>query len=50
MADHTQAGQESVVQIAPTNVVSKLISDNALPASTRLDLAKAGIEVVLAQT
>lgn len=47
LADHTKFEQESVVQIAPINVVNKLITDNALPASTRLDLTKLGIEIIL---
>lgn len=50
LADHTKFGQESVVQVAPANVVNKLITDNALPASIRLDLTKLGIEVILAKT
>lgn len=49
MADHTRFGQESVVQVAPAEVVHRLITDNALPASTRLDLVKLGIEIILAQ-
>jgi DeoR/GlpR family transcriptional regulator of sugar metabolism len=49
LADHTKFEQESVMQIAPVQVVNKLITDNALPASTRLELAKLGIEVVLAK-
>jgi DeoR family fructose operon transcriptional repressor len=49
LADHTKFEQESVMQIAPIQVVHKLITDNALPASTRLELAKRGIEVVLAK-
>ena len=50
LADHTKFGQESVVQVAPASVVNKLVTDNALPASTRLDLIKRGIEIVLART
>jgi DeoR family fructose operon transcriptional repressor len=50
LADHTKFEQESVMQIAPVQVVDKLITDNALPASTRLELAKLGIEVVLARS
>ncbi len=50
LADHTKFGQESVVQIAPTTVVNKLITDNALPASVRLELNKLGIEVIIART
>ena len=49
LADHTKFGQESVVQVAPANVVNKLITDNALPASTRLDLTKLGVEIVIAR-
>lgn len=48
LADHTIFGQESVVQIAPTGAVHKLITDEALPASIRLELAKLGIEVIVA--
>ncbi len=47
LADHTKFGQESVVQVAPANVVNKLITDNALPASTRLDLTKLGVEIII---
>jgi DeoR/GlpR family transcriptional regulator of sugar metabolism len=50
LADHTKFEQESVMQIAPIQAVHKLITDNALPASIRLELAKLGIEVVLAQS
>jgi DeoR/GlpR family transcriptional regulator of sugar metabolism/ABC-type sugar transport system substrate-binding protein len=49
LADHTRFGQESVAQVAPTDVVHKLITDEALPASTRLELAKLGIEVLVAR-
>ena len=50
LADHTNFGQESVVQIAPLNVVDKIITDDALSASMRLELNKLGIEIVLAST
>ena len=50
LADHTKFGQESVIQVAPAKVVNKLITDNALPASARLDLTKLGIEIILART
>jgi DeoR/GlpR family transcriptional regulator of sugar metabolism len=49
LADHTKFEQESVVQVAPANAVNKLITDNALPASTRLDLTKLGIEIIIAR-
>jgi ribose transport system substrate-binding protein len=48
LADHTFFGQESVIQVAPPTVVNKLITDDALPASVRLELNKLGIEIVLA--
>lgn len=48
LADHTFFGQESVVQVAPLAVVNKLITDDALPASVRLDLSKLGIQILLA--
>lgn len=47
LADHTLFGQESIAQVAPLSVVDLLITDDALPASTRLDLTKQGIEVIL---
>lgn len=49
LADHTKFEQESVMQIAPITAVDKLVTDNALPASTRLELAKRGIEIVPAR-
>lgn len=49
LADHTKFGHESVVQIASADVIDKLITDNALPASTRLDFAALGIEVIVAK-
>ncbi|MCB0240110.1 MAG: DeoR/GlpR transcriptional regulator, partial [Anaerolineae bacterium] len=49
LADHTKFEQESVVQVAPISIVHKVITDNALPASTRLDITKLGIEIVLAK-
>lgn len=48
LADHTFFGQDSVIQVAPPTVVHKLITDDALPASVRLDLTKLGIEIILA--
>ena len=49
LADHASFGQESMVQVAPLNVVHKVITDDALPASVRLDLSKAGIQIILAR-
>ena len=48
LADSTYFGADSLVQIAPLNVVHKLITDDALPASLRLDLNKLGIQILLA--
>ncbi|HEX9074939.1 MAG TPA: hypothetical protein VF932_04135, partial [Anaerolineae bacterium] len=50
LADHTKFGQESVMQVAPATVVHRLITDNALPASIRLEWGKRGIQVNLAKT
>ncbi len=48
LADHTKFGQEAVAQIGPLSAVTRVITDNALAASTRLDLTKMGIEVIIA--
>jgi DeoR/GlpR family transcriptional regulator of sugar metabolism len=48
LADTTYFGEDSLVQVAPLNVVHKLITDDALPASMRLDLKKLGIQILLA--
>ena len=48
LADHSAFGQESVIQVASPKVVHKLITDDALPASARLELTKLGIQIVLA--
>ncbi len=48
LADHTFFGQESVIQLAPPSVVDCLITDDALPASVRLELSQLGIQITLA--
>jgi DeoR family fructose operon transcriptional repressor len=48
LADHTTFGAEVGVQIAPLKVAHKLITDDALPPSTRLDISKTGIQILLA--
>ena len=48
LADHTCFGAEAGIQIAPLSVVQRLITDDALPASLRLELSKAGIQIELA--
>jgi DeoR/GlpR family transcriptional regulator of sugar metabolism/ABC-type sugar transport system substrate-binding protein len=49
LADHAVFGQESVAQVAPTEAVDTVITDEALPASVRLELKKLGIHVVVAR-
>jgi DeoR/GlpR family transcriptional regulator of sugar metabolism len=48
LADYTNFGQESVAQVSDLKIVDKLITDDALPANIRLNLAKLGIKVLLA--
>ena len=48
LADHTSFGEEAGIQVAPLSVVHNLITDDALPPSTRLDISKAGIQITLA--
>jgi len=47
LADHTLFGAEVGIQVAPLKAVHKLITDDALPPNTRLDISKVGIQVVL---
>jgi DeoR/GlpR family transcriptional regulator of sugar metabolism len=48
LADHTAFGADVGVQIAPLKVAHRLITDDALPPSTRLEISKAGIQILLA--
>jgi DeoR/GlpR family transcriptional regulator of sugar metabolism len=48
LADHTAFGAEVGIQVAPLKAVHKLITDDALPPSSRLDISKAGLQIVLA--
>jgi DeoR/GlpR family transcriptional regulator of sugar metabolism len=48
LADHTAFGAEVGIQVAPVKAAHKLITDDALPASTRLDISKEGIQIILA--
>ncbi|MCP4141795.1 MAG: substrate-binding domain-containing protein [Chloroflexi bacterium] len=48
LANHSKFNQESSMKIAPISVADKLITDNALPASIRLELTQVGMEVILA--
>ncbi len=48
LADHTAFGAEVGIQVASLKAVHKLITDDALPPSSRLDISKVGIQIVLA--
>ncbi len=48
LADHTVFGAEVGIQIAPLTAVHKLVTDDALPPSVRLDISKLGIQIILA--
>lgn len=48
LADHSAFGAEVGIQIAPLKTAHLLISDDALPPSTRLDISRAGILITLA--
>jgi DeoR family fructose operon transcriptional repressor len=48
LADHTAFGAEVGIQVTPLKAVHLLITDDALPPSTRLEISKAGIQIVLA--
>lgn len=47
LADHTAFGADVGIQIAPLKAAHRLITDDALPPSTRLDISKAGIQIIL---
>jgi DeoR family transcriptional regulator, fructose operon transcriptional repressor len=48
LADHTVFEAEAGIQVAPLQVIHKLITDDALPPSIRLDISKSGIQILLA--
>jgi DeoR/GlpR family transcriptional regulator of sugar metabolism len=48
LADHTAFGAEVGIQVAPLTAMHKLITDDALPPSVRLDISKLGIQIILA--
>ena len=48
LADYNCFQQEALVQVAPIAAVNKLITDDALPASVRLELGACGVTVILA--
>jgi DeoR/GlpR family transcriptional regulator of sugar metabolism len=47
LADHTSFGEEAGIQVAPLRVIHKLITDDALPPSARLEITKVGIQITL---
>jgi DeoR/GlpR family transcriptional regulator of sugar metabolism len=47
LADHTAFGAEAGIQVAPLSIVRRLITDDALPPSTRLEISKKGIQILL---
>lgn len=49
LADYTTFGEDSVVQVAPVSVIDKLITDDTLPASYRLELSRSGVKILLAK-
>lgn len=48
LADHSMFESESTIQVAPLNVVHRLITDAALPASARVQISQMGIQVIVA--
>ena len=48
LADYSCFQEEALIQVAPISAVHKLITDDALPASTRLELSSLGVTVILA--
>ena len=47
LADHTAFGEEAGIQVAPLTVIHKLITDDALPPSIRLNISKLGVQIIL---
>jgi DeoR/GlpR family transcriptional regulator of sugar metabolism len=48
LADHTSFGEEAGIQVAPLTVIQRLITDDALPPSIRLNISKTGVQIMLA--
>jgi DeoR family fructose operon transcriptional repressor len=49
LADHSMFESESTIQVAPLNVIHRLITDDALPASARVQISQMGIQVIVAR-
>lgn len=48
VADHSAFKADVGIQVSPLNVVELLITDDALPPSTRLELSRTGIRLIIA--
>jgi DeoR/GlpR family transcriptional regulator of sugar metabolism len=48
LADHTSFGEEAGIQVAPLTVIHRLVTDDALPPSIRLNISKTGVQIMLA--
>lgn len=47
LADHSMFESDSTIQVAPLNVVHCLVTDDALPASARVQISQMGIQVIV---
>jgi DeoR family transcriptional regulator, fructose operon transcriptional repressor len=47
LADHSMFQSESTIQVAPLNKIQCLITDDALPASARVQISQIGIQVIV---
>lgn len=50
LVDYTCIGKDQTAQIAPLKAIDKLISDDGLPASFRIEISQIGIHMILAET
>jgi DeoR/GlpR family transcriptional regulator of sugar metabolism len=48
LADHTSFGEEAGIQVAPLTVIHRLVTDDALPPSIRLNISETGVQIMLA--
>lgn len=48
LADHSMFETESTIQVTPFNVIQCLITDDALPASVRMQISQLGVQVIVA--
>ena len=50
LADSTKIGMESLVKIAPIDVIDRLITDSGINPHDRLSLTQRGIDVIIAES